>query len=230
MKTAERQKAIRLRKEGRSLKRIAEALGVSKSSVSLWVRNVELTPEQKAVLNFRPSCNKAASLALSKKYRSIRLSFQEQGRTMAKELDTNFAMGCMLFWAEGAKSRTRMNFCNTDTEMMKFFISFLRKYFNVKNESISMKVLCHTNNRLSLNQIQDYWLKALSLPPESLRSATIRQGHGAKKNKHPYGICTIRVYDVGIVQKLWGAIQEFIGFSRDEIDGSVAQPSRAAGR
>jgi len=45
MKTRERSEARRLRaEEGRSVKEIAGILSVSRSSVSLWVRDVPLTP------------------------------------------------------------------------------------------------------------------------------------------------------------------------------------------
>jgi transcriptional regulator with XRE-family HTH domain len=44
VKTAEREEARRLRRdEGLSVKELAGLLGVSKSSVSLWVRDIELT-------------------------------------------------------------------------------------------------------------------------------------------------------------------------------------------
>jgi DNA-binding transcriptional regulator YiaG len=44
VKTVERKEARRMRRaEGRSIKEIARLLGVSTSSVSLWVRDIELT-------------------------------------------------------------------------------------------------------------------------------------------------------------------------------------------
>lgn len=47
MKTEKRLEAIRLRGEGKSLREICNAIGAAKSSVSNWVRNVNLTEEQK---------------------------------------------------------------------------------------------------------------------------------------------------------------------------------------
>jgi transposase len=46
VKTRERELARQLRREdGASIKDIAFRVGVSKSSVSLWVRDIQLTPE-----------------------------------------------------------------------------------------------------------------------------------------------------------------------------------------
>ena len=51
MKTAERATARQLRKEfGLPITEIARRIGVSKASVSLWVRDVELTTAQRAAL------------------------------------------------------------------------------------------------------------------------------------------------------------------------------------
>ena len=45
MKLDEQQKAVALRKRGYSMREISERLHVSKSSVSLWVRSVPLSPQ-----------------------------------------------------------------------------------------------------------------------------------------------------------------------------------------
>jgi transposase len=42
MKLIEKRNAIALRERGQSIKEIAKNLGVSKASVSMWVRDVEL--------------------------------------------------------------------------------------------------------------------------------------------------------------------------------------------
>jgi predicted transcriptional regulator len=60
MKTVERNQARRMRRdEGRSIKEIARLLGVSTSSVSHWVRDVELTDAQHSALQARVrlTCN-----------------------------------------------------------------------------------------------------------------------------------------------------------------------------
>lgn len=46
LKTVEQQQARELRSEGWSVRQIQQELGVSRSSVSLWVRDVPLSPEQ----------------------------------------------------------------------------------------------------------------------------------------------------------------------------------------
>ena len=48
-----REEARRLRREGWSLGEIAAKLGPPKNSLTFWVRDIELTPEQQAQLHER---------------------------------------------------------------------------------------------------------------------------------------------------------------------------------
>jgi len=50
MRRDEQEKAVQLRRDGMSVNKIAKTLGVAKSSVSLWVRKVALTEEQRKKL------------------------------------------------------------------------------------------------------------------------------------------------------------------------------------
>jgi transposase len=50
MKTDERRRARELRAAGQSIKEIERLLGVSRSSVSRWVRDVPLSAEQRRIL------------------------------------------------------------------------------------------------------------------------------------------------------------------------------------
>jgi transposase len=55
VKTEERQRARELRASGWSVKEIERHLGVSRSSVSLWVRDVQLNEEQRRRLSEKTS-------------------------------------------------------------------------------------------------------------------------------------------------------------------------------
>jgi hypothetical protein len=56
-KDSERLRAIALRKKGMSVKDIAKELMVAKSSVSVWVRDIQLTEKQREVLSQKISDN-----------------------------------------------------------------------------------------------------------------------------------------------------------------------------
>ena len=129
VKTVERELARALRRdEGASIKEIARRVGVSISSVSHWVRDIELTPEQHAQLLLRnPAYNRQRSgtWIQAARRRTEREACQNGGRARARDGDVSFVAGCMLYWAEGAKDRNQLQFANSDPEMVRFFVDFL---------------------------------------------------------------------------------------------------------
>lgn len=60
MKNVLKEKAVEMRKQGISIIKIGEQLGVAKSSISVWTRGVTLTDEQRHALNYRVSSDERA--------------------------------------------------------------------------------------------------------------------------------------------------------------------------
>ncbi|MFA5760137.1 MAG: helix-turn-helix transcriptional regulator, partial [Clostridia bacterium] len=212
MKNLERKKARELRKEkGLSVNYISKLLNVSKSSVSFWVKDIELTEEQKKELTKKTlsqlkGANKNKILGIER-----RRKYQEIGRIKAKTEEILFVQGCMLYWGEGAKGR-KIDFTNTDPLMIVLFVKFLKKYFNVKNEKIKIFINCYLNNNLTLEEIKNYWLNLLKLDNRSLGKCYTKKGEiqdTGNVKKYPYGTCKIVVYNLEIVQQIFGAIKEY---------------------
>jgi transposase len=87
VKTRERELARALRRKGRSVREIERLVGVSRSSVSLWVRDIELTAEQIQALRLRDArfnAHRNGSAANAEKARARRAQFQERGRELAR--------------------------------------------------------------------------------------------------------------------------------------------------
>src|SRR5215470_18522723 len=119
--------ARRLRSEGLSVREIESRLGVARSSVSLWVRDVALTAEQRETLRTRPRAG-------SDRFRRRRLEYQDVGRATARCREPLQAMGCMLFWAEGSRSINAAHITNSDPPLLRDAAAFLRAYFHVPDE------------------------------------------------------------------------------------------------
>jgi predicted transcriptional regulator len=100
MKNIEQCKAKELRSQGMSIKTIAKELGVSAGSVSVWVRDIELSPEQIETLKSQNAIydnqHKGAK-ARQLQARQQRLRYQEEGRIKAREKDPLHMAGCMLY-------------------------------------------------------------------------------------------------------------------------------------
>ena len=218
----EYERARELRTRGSSIREIAEELGVAKSSVSEWVRDIELAPEQAADLLARDPVASGRTLgheAWSRLCRERREAAQEDGRSRARAADPLHRAGCMLYWAEGSKTSSQMVFTNSDVEMMRFFLSFLRGCYGIGDDDVRLSVNCFLGNGLSLDQIESWWLAALGLPRTCLRAAAVNRGSKASKGiRRPlvYGTAQLKVHSTALKQSILGAIQEYAGFEREE--------------
>ncbi len=223
VKTMERTEARRLRRElGWPMNKIAAELRVAKSSVSLWVRDIELTEAQVAHLRQQnPAYNNQlrGQNRRREQAREVRLHFQESGREKAREGSLLHAQGCMLFWAEGSRRRNCVILTNADPDLLRFFLRFLRECYGVEDDRVRLSCNCFLNNGLSLAAIEDYWLTGLGLSRVSLCKTTVNRlsrASGGTKRKLPYGTARLTVHSTEIAQSIHGAIQEYGGFSRPE--------------
>jgi transcriptional regulator with XRE-family HTH domain len=127
VKTDERTEARRLRALGWSIKEIQGHLGVSRSSVSIWVRDVPLTEAQRDDLIARVRLGPlVAGERSAARARERRREYQARGRVLARNEDSLYAAGCMLYWAEGGKTRNSVRLTNAEPEVLAFFADFLR--------------------------------------------------------------------------------------------------------
>jgi len=216
MKIKEKEVARELRqKDGLSLKDISEKLNVSKSTVSLWVRDIVLTDEQKAVLanngNFPEQLKEREKR--NQKFRQIRIEAQNKGRQRVKNKDWEFLLGCMLYWAEGTKSRNALSLSNSDPDLLLAFKKFLNNSLDISNNDIVLSINCYINNGIDLEEIERYWLNYLGLNKNNIRKTTIVKKHdmstGRRKNKLKYGVGRLNVYNVLKIQEIYGAIKEY---------------------
>jgi hypothetical protein len=203
-------------------KRIAARVGVSVASVHLWARDIELTAEQKAA-NLRgprgpqnPDVVKRRAESWAAKCRALRRVCQLEGRQTARRGDLLHQAGCMLYWAEGAKSRNVIQFTNSDPHMLILFTRFLTEGLQIRRENVLFTINVYTNNGLSLDEIERYWLRLLHVPKKNARKHVTNHmptsSSGKATNKLPYGVCTLRVHNTWMLQHIYGAIQEYGGF------------------
>lgn len=200
------------------MKMIEKRLGVARSTVSLWVREIELSDQQQAEIALRGAS--ARSRARSAYYRARRRQFQEEGRALAKCGEPLHVAGCMLFWAEGSRHRNSVTFVNSDPAMIALFARFLRRYFDPPEKSLKLTCNLFADHEERQREIEDFWLATAELPRDRLAKSVVNVYSRASKrtriNRLPYGTCRLTFYSTRAVQHIWGAIQEYGGFERPE--------------
>jgi transposase len=129
-----RSRARELRAQGLDYEEIAAALGVAKSSVSLWVRDLA----RPARLSYK-ECRRRAAEGV-RRYWAAERQVQEARRAAARtaaaaeigdlaERELIIA-GAMAYWCEGTKNKPgrladRVVFINSDPALIRFFLRFL---------------------------------------------------------------------------------------------------------
>jgi hypothetical protein len=203
------------------VKEIEHHLGVARSSVSLWVRDVALSDAARERLFRRTRLGpQVAAVRKAARAREVRRWYQDDGRALAHIQDPVYAAGCMLYWAEGSKSRNAAQICNADPEVIVYFAQFLRRYFDVAPNRMRLALNLFADHEQTQRQIEDFWLGRLSLPRTSLTKTRINSysKYSQKKRcgKLPYGTARLTVSSTQIVQTIYGSIQEYGGFDRPE--------------
>ena len=116
-KVREQEEARRLRAEGKTLAEIAAQLHVSKSSVSLWVRDVPFTPSKR---RYGPQARYHPWQ--TRKLRQIEEMNQWGAHRVGRMSEKAFlAAGAALYAGEGSKADHSVCFANTDVAMVRFF-------------------------------------------------------------------------------------------------------------
>jgi len=214
MKLEEKNKAIELRKSGKSYSDILKVVSVSKSTLSLWLRDVELTTQQKEELLIGREKSRCAS-AQAKKQRRIGLT-EKIVADSKKEVsillkNPLFLSGLMLYWAEGDKAEKweMVKFSNSDPMMIKIMMRWFREACEVREEKF--RVCVHMHALHCRKNIEKYWSEITGVSTSQfyksqVKPTSLRQ----RKNKLYDGTCAISVGSKNLFRKIRGWKAGFI--------------------
>jgi hypothetical protein len=181
-KLAEQNKARELRAQGQLLDDIAEQLGVAKSSVSLWVRDVEFTPSKRRYgPRVRPN-----SLMRRKQEEIDRLL--AEGRERIGEFSERefLVAGVALYAGEGAKTDGSVTFPNSDVRMIVFFLAWLRRFFGIDESRLRLRLYLHEG--LDFEAASKYWAVVTGIPrAQHTKPYRATPDSSIRKAKHPMG-------------------------------------------
>jgi hypothetical protein len=204
-KVAEQEKARLLRAENRTLAEIAEMLGVSKSSVSLWVRDVPFTPSKRRYgPQRRPHPQHLAKL------REIE-ECQFEGRKAIGILDDDafLAAGVALYAGEGAKSGGSVIFANTDPTMIRFHCAWLRRFFDIDEARLRVRVYLHEG--LDLDAAEEHWSRVTGVPRSQFRSPYRAAADPTnRRNKHEFGCAYVGYSCTHTLRKILGLMHALL--------------------
>ncbi len=190
-KLAEQEEARRLRALGYTYNEIVAELGVSKLSVSLWCRDVDV---DEAVWRARAGENHRRG-NLYKRPSSLKVRKQaqiEQLRADGRERigvlsDREFLLvGVALYASEGSKTGNAVGFPNSDPRMILMFLSWLRHFFAIDESRLRIRLYLHDG--LDLEAATAFWSELTGIPLTQFRKPyRAKADPSIRKSKHPMG-------------------------------------------
>jgi len=207
MKFKEKLKAIKLRKLGKSYGEILKKINVSKGTLSVWLRDIQLTPEQKEKLYItlrRKNAYKGAKVQQEKRIKRTKQIITEAKKEIKYLLKTPlFLAGLMLYWAEGTKRGEQINFSNSDPRMIKFMMLWFRKICKVPEEKFRVKLYIHILH--CRKDIEKYWSQLTNIPLTQFQKTQIKPT-SLRHRRHPLynGTCAIRISNKDLFRKING--------------------------
>ena len=207
MKLNEKLNSINLRKRGATYAEILKDVKVSKSTLSLWLRDIELSNEaNKKLLKGRElSRHSAAESHIQKRKKDIALAIktgiQEFPRLLKNPL---FISGLCLYWAEGDKHKQeRVKFTNSDEKMISLMMKWFREVCDVPEEKF--RIALHIHNLHSAKNVKQYWSKITRLSEKQFQKTYVKQTTlHYRKNVLYNGTCAIVVNNKALFRRIVG--------------------------
>ncbi|MFE0451940.1 hypothetical protein ACFW2D_11705 [Streptomyces sp. NPDC058914] len=173
-----RARARELRLQGWTYDRIEAELGCSRSSVSLWVRDLpkpeRRDPREQATLAARKRWEHELAVRDEKRQQTKTAAATEIGELSDRDL---FVIGVALYWAEGTKDkpharRERVTFVNSDPDMIRVFLAWLA-LLSVERADISYRLMIHET--ADVDAAEMYWAEVVQADRSAFGKTTLKR-------------------------------------------------------
>ena len=207
-KVEERERARALRAQAWTLEEIAVELGVARSTVSLWVRDVDFEP--------RPR-NRGTGVTRPHPLHLARLADIATARTEAEEWigtlsDRELLLaGLTLYAGEGFKTRM-VGMANSDPRIMAFFCTWLRRHWAIDEQRLMARLYLHEG--LDLAGAVEFWSMTTGIPVDRFTAPHRAPDRAGRRSaKHAHGVLTVRYCDVRILRRMLAMVDALLGCS-----------------
>lgn len=225
----ERQRAIELRKQGKTYGQIKKKLSIAKSTLSDWLSKYPLTEKQLEFLkrNRKYSRQVAAekNRITKQKKREVRIqaTYKQQQKywTSLSQRELEIA-GLFLYWGEGSKRLNGSVFLNnTDPSVLTFTLYWYIKGLHIPKEKI--KVYLHLYSDMNIEEEFAFWSKSLNIPLSQFIKPYIKKSTRVNVDHKGFGhgTCGLVVHDVRLKEKIMMAIKAISDYYSSKIEAMV---------
>lgn len=216
-KKLEKQKAIALRRKGKTYKEILSVVSVAKSTLSIWLRSVDLSKKQKQRISEERLAGSRKGGAVKKKQRIDRQNkiLKESNADILNISDKDlFIIGVILYWAEGSKEKeykpgSLFQFSNMDPRIIRIILVWILKVCKIERNMLIFNIFLHESQKDKVLEVRKYWSKITGFPISSFNTIYWKRNK-LKTNRRNieekyYGVLKIKVRESsGLVRQIAG--------------------------
>lgn len=200
-----KEKAINLRRQGLSYSEILREVPVAKSTLSLWLRSVNLSNPQKQRLTEKKLAGMQRGWIAKRNQRidltkKIKLNAKNEIKNISKK--ELWLVGIALYWAEGNKEKPHnisqgVAFSNSDPMMIRVFMKWLRKILKIPEDDIKYELYIHENSKNKTIDSIQYWSEITGTSQNKFKYVYLKRNKINTKRKNTnenyYGLLRIRI-------------------------------------
>lgn len=219
-----KEKAINLRVQGYSYNMISQVLGLSKSTMSGWLKEVPYSPSDEVIRRIGLARAKSAQSRHMVKIRNIKKAKDEACREIGKirKRDLWF-LGLGLYLGEGSKLHENIRIINSDPEIIFLAVKWFREICELETQNFTMSI--HIYPDINEKWAKAFWSKSVGIPLSQFRKTQIdirTDKTNKKRHKLLYGTAHLQVvargktkFGVFLHRKIIGWIEEIIKQSKN---------------
>lgn len=212
--------AEKLRREkGYSYNEISEQVGVSKSTLSGWLKHISLTLEQEKRIQQRVEDNQVSFVGKARKTNKLRFqtarrqAFQK-GSDIASAIPDNDVVHelalAMLYLGEGDKTGNRVQIANTDPDILRYFLYAMERLYEVSRFDMTLRLNLVEAARPFETQMIEWWAEQLMCSVYQFQKTQFEKRSKYSRITDDYhGVCTATYNDTYLYERLAGVYSAY---------------------
>lgn len=206
-----KENATKLRKNGMPLGQIEIKLGIPKSTLSYWFRDIKLTDMQKVAIKQKwlkaIKESRANAILWHNEQKANRV---EEAKIAAESVIKNIDHTdkstlelslALLYLGEGSKKSSDTSIGSSDPDILNFFIFCMKELYSIS--PTQARFYLHLRADQNINKTKQYWAKTLDVPIENFRSTSLDKRTIGRPTYDSYkGVCVASYGQVALQRRL----------------------------
>ena len=213
LKREEKLRAISLRKKGYSLAEIVKDVNVAKSSVSIWVRNVEMSNEARS--RFLRKITLGQLMAAEAKRARTKSSIDNYRSNALREIarikfskPISRLLCAVVYMCEGRKDYFNgVTFTNSDPKLVSLFLKLFREGYDLDERRF--RVCVHLHGYHNPEKQIAFWSKVTKIPRGQFIRPYLKPNTGKRIRTNYQGCASVRYQSNDMVRRLLTVSEAF---------------------